>query len=107
MSGINIVLHKNATDGFNASINTGLTFARTPKISNSTNMNYRTGKVTSFLLMEIIWKKFNEGLISRLDDDSKQLFDIRNNDKSHLLKFGMDYYINDKNTLSVYTNQKK
>jgi hypothetical protein len=41
MSGIiNIVLHKNATDGFNASINTGLTFARTPKISNSTNMNY-------------------------------------------------------------------
>jgi hypothetical protein len=24
-----------------------------------------------------------------------------------LLKFGMDYYINDKNTLSVYTNQKK
>jgi hypothetical protein len=39
-----IVLHKNATDGFNASINTGLTFARTPKISNSTNMNYRTGK---------------------------------------------------------------
>jgi hypothetical protein len=32
MSGINIVLHKNATDGFNASINTGLTFARTPKI---------------------------------------------------------------------------
>jgi hypothetical protein len=36
---------------------------------------------------------------------SKQLFDIRNNDKSHLLKFGMDYYIND--TLSVYTNQNK
>jgi outer membrane receptor for ferrienterochelin and colicin len=33
MSGIiNIVLHKNATDGFNASINTGLTFARTPKL---------------------------------------------------------------------------
>jgi hypothetical protein len=46
--------------------------------------------------MEIILEKFNEGLISRLDDDSKQLFDIRNNDKSHLLKFGMDYYINDK-----------
>jgi hypothetical protein len=47
MSGIIIVLHKNATDGFNASINTGLTFARTPKI-NSTNMNYRTGKVNFF-----------------------------------------------------------
>jgi outer membrane receptor for ferrienterochelin and colicin len=57
MSGIIIVLHKNATDGFNASINTGLTFARTPKISNSTNMNYRTGKVNFFLLMEIILEK--------------------------------------------------
>jgi hypothetical protein len=53
MSGINIVLHKNATDGFNASINTGLTFARTPKISNSTNMNYRTGKVNFFFYL---WK---------------------------------------------------
>ena len=109
MSGIiNIVLHKNATDGFNASINTGLTFARTPKISNSTNMNYRTGKVNFFSTYgNNFGKKFNEGLITRLDDDSKQLFDIRNNDKSHLLKFGMDYYINDKNTLSVYTNQNK
>ncbi|MFV8356661.1 TonB-dependent receptor [Flavobacterium sp. XS1P32] len=109
MSGIiNIVLHKNATDGFNASINTGLTFARTPKISNSTNMNYRTGKVNFFSTYgNNFGKKFNEGLITRLDDDSKQLFDIRNNDKSHLLKFGIDYYINDKNTLSVYTNQNK
>lgn len=109
MSGIiNIVLHKNATDGFNASINSGLTFARTPKISNSTTMNYRTGKVNFFSTYgNNFGKKFNEGLITRLDDDSKQLFDIRNNDKSHLLKFGMDYYINDQNTLSVYTNQNK
>ena len=109
MSGIiNIVLHKNASDGFNASINTGLTFARTPKISNSTNMNYRTGKVNFFSTYgNNFGKKFNMGVISRLDDNSKQIFDIRNNDKSHLLKFGMDYYINDKNTLSVYTNQNK
>ncbi len=109
MSGIiNIVLHKNASDGFNASINTGVTFARTPKISNSTNMNYRTGKVNFFSTYgNNFGKKFNEGIISRLDDNSTQFFDIRNNDKSHLFKFGMDYFINDKNTLSVYTNQNK
>lgn len=109
MSGIiNIVLHKNATDGFNASINTGVTFAKTPKISNSTNMNYRTGKVNFFSTYgNNFGKKFNKGVISRLDDNSQQLFDIKNNDKSHLLKFGMDYFINDKNTLSAYTNQNK
>lgn len=109
MSGIiNIVLHKNANDGFNASVNTGLTFAKTPKISNSINMNYRTGKVNFFSTYgNNFGKKFNEGHIARLDDNSNQLFDIVNDNKSHLFKIGMDYYINDKNTLSVYTNQNK
>ena len=109
MSGIiNIVLHKNANDGFNASINTGLTFAKTPKINSSTNLNYKTGKVNFFATYgNNFGKKFNEGSILRLDDQSNQLFDIKNDDKSHLFKIGMDYYINDKNTLSVYTNQNK
>ena len=109
MSGIiNIVLHKNANDGFNASINTGLTFAKTPKINSSTNFNYKTGKVNFFATYgNNFGKKFNEGSILRLDDQSNQLFDIKNDDKSHLFKIGMDYYINDKNTLSVYTNQNK
>ena len=109
MSGIiNIVLHKNANDGFNASINTGLTFAKTPKINSSTNLNYKTGKVNFFATYgNNFGKKFNEGSILRLDDQSNQLFDIKNDDKSHSFKIGMDYYINDKNTLSVYTNQNK
>ena len=109
MSGIiNIVLHKNANDGFNASINTGLTFAKTPKINSSTNLNYKTGKVNFFATYgNNFGKKFNEGSILRLDDQSNQMFDIKNDDKSHLFKIGMDYYINDKNTLSVYTNQNK
>ena len=109
MSGIiNIILNKNASDGFNASINTGLTFAIKPKISNSITMNYRTGQLNFFgTYGNNFGKKFNEGSILRVDDQSNQLFDIKNDDKSHLLKIGMDYYINDKNTLSVYTNQNK
>ena len=109
MSGIiNIILNKNASDGFNASINTGVTFAKTPKINSSTNMNFRTGKLNFFTTYgNTFGKKFNEGSILRLDDQSNQMFDIKNNDKSHLFKIGMDYYINDKNTLSVYTNQNK
>lgn len=107
MSGIiNIVLHKNANDGFNASINSGLTIARTPKINNSVNMNYRTGKVNFFgTYGDNFGKQFNDGDIIRFDDDSRQIFDIVNDNKSHLFKIGMDFYIDDKNTISVYTNQ--
>ncbi len=113
MSGIiNIVLHKNANDGFNASINTGVTFAHTPKINNSVNMNYRVGKVNFFgTYGDNFGKQFNDGDIRRFDDlsretlESRQLFDIVNDNNSHLFKVGMDFYINDKNTISVYTNQ--
>lgn len=107
MSGIiNIVLHKNANDGFNASINTGVTIAEAVKNNNSINMNYRTGKVNFFSTYgNNFGKYYNDGLIRRFDDNSAQAFDIINDNNSHLFKFGMDYFIDDKNTLSVYTNQ--
>jgi len=107
MSGIiNIVLHKNANDGFNASINGGLTIARTPKVNSSIDMNYRTGKVNFFgNYGNNIGKQFNEGLINRQDDVSTQVMDIVNDNKNHLYKIGMDYFINDRNTVSFYTNQ--
>ncbi|HMI07988.1 MAG TPA: TonB-dependent receptor, partial [Flavobacterium sp.] len=107
MSGIiNIVLHKNANDGFNASINTGLTFAKTPKSNSSIDLNYRTGKVNFFgNYGNNFGNQYNEGLINRRDSLIRQDIDIKNVNKTHLFKIGMDYYINDKNTISVYTNQ--
>jgi len=46
MSGIiNIILHKNANDGFNGSVNAGVTFGKTPKTNTALNINYRFGKV--------------------------------------------------------------
>ena len=107
MSGIiNIVLHKNSNDGFNGSFNTGVTFAQTPKFNNTIDMNYRTGKVNFFGSGgNNFGKRFNDGLIQRLDNNSRQILDILNDDESYLYKIGMDFYINDKNTLSFYTNQ--
>lgn len=107
MSGIiNIVLHKNSNDGFNGSFNAGLTFGETPKVNNSIDMNYRTGKVNFFgTAGSNSGKYFNGGYVNRLDIDSKQLIDVVNDNESVLGKFGIDYYINDNNTLSVYTNQ--
>lgn len=108
MSGIiNIVLHKNANNGFNGSFNSGITFGETPKYNNSLDLNYRTGKINFFGNAGTTGGKyFNTGQIDRLDQvASRNTFDILNDHDNFLGKIGFDYYLNDNNTLSVYTNQ--
>lgn len=107
MSGIiNIILHKNSNDGFNASLNTGVTIARTPKVNSSIDMNFREGKVNFFgTYGNNFGYQNSEGTFRRFDDNSIQQMDVRMDNKSHLFKVGMDYYIDDRNTISVYTNQ--
>jgi outer membrane receptor protein involved in Fe transport len=109
MSGIiNIILHKNSQDGFNGSLNTGVTFGITPKTNSALNLNYRVGKVNFYSNYG-----FNHGINAnngfvdseRTNLENRQDFNFRNKNNSHLLKLGMDYYINDRNTLSAYTNQ--
>lgn len=118
MSGIiNIVLHKNANDGFNGSFNAGVNFGETPKFNNSLDMNYRRGKVNFFTnIGSNFGKQFNNGEILRTGIpnttgsgapmvNSTQLVDVINDNEGVLGKFGMDFYINDNNTISIYTNQ--
>ncbi|TWO34427.1 TonB-dependent receptor [Seonamhaeicola sediminis] len=107
MSGIiNIKLHKNTQLGFNGNLNIGLTKEIFAKFNSSIDMNYRNGKFNFFgNYGNNIGKYDNFGGIDRLDDNSRQDFKFGNNNKSHLYKFGVDYYINDKNTISVFTNQ--
>lgn len=107
MSGIiNIILHKNANDGFNGNFNAGVTFGETPKFNNGLDMNYRRGKVNFFgNVGSNFGKYFNSGEVNRRDIYNKQFVDVTNDNEGVLGKIGMDYYIDDKNTLSVYTNQ--
>lgn len=109
MSGIiNIVLHKNTSNGFNGSISSGITLADKIKNNNTLDLNYRTGKVNFFGNVGGNFGDYvNGGEVNRLDQNSKQTIDMLSNNKSYLYKIGMDYYINDKNTLSIYTNQNK
>ena len=109
MSGIiNIVLNKNANQGFNASINNGVTFAKTPKVNSSFDMNYKVGKFNFYGNYG-----FNHGLQhnygfvnSHQPSAEKRVdFNFDNKNISHLYKIGIDYYLDDFNTLSVYTNQ--
>ncbi|AKA35888.1 outer membrane beta-barrel family protein [Flagellimonas lutaonensis] len=107
MSGIiNIVLHKNANIGFNGNINMGLTKGIEAKFNTSVDLNYRNGKFNFYGNYGTnIGKWVNDGFIFRDDENSEQLFDFFNNNKSHLYKLGVDFYLNDKNTISFFTNQ--
>ncbi|VXC18518.1 TonB-dependent receptor plug domain protein [Flavobacterium sp. 9R] len=109
MSGIiNIILHKNANTGFNGSFSGGITFGETAKYNQSLDMNYKVGKVNFFGNGgRNFGTYFNDGKIARLDQDLVQRLDISNENDSFLYKVGMDYLINDHNTLSFYTTQNK
>ena len=107
MSGIiNIVLHKNTQIGFNGNINVGLAYDIEAKFNSSIDANYRNGKFNLYgSYSNNIAKNANYGGFTRSEQEIRQNFDILNNNKSHLYKVGIDYYINDKNTISIFTNQ--
>ncbi len=107
MSGIiNIVLRKNVNIGFNGNANIGLTREREAKFNSSLDLNYRNGKFNIFANYgNNISKNRNGGNIFRPDENSEQVFDNLDNVKTHLIKFGFDVYLNEKNTISLFTNQ--
>ncbi|MFI2742536.1 TonB-dependent receptor domain-containing protein [Zhouia sp. PK063] len=107
MSGIiNIVLVKNANIGFNGNVNLGATYGIKPKYNGSLDMNYRNGKVNLYGSYGINdTKRIHGGNIYQEQQDTRQIFDFESDNNSNLYKVGIDYYINDKNTLSAFTNQ--
>ena len=107
MSGIiNIILHKNQLVGFNGSLSFNWSKEINSKFNSSLNLNYRSGKFNVFgNYSNNISKNDNHGNINRPNDFSEQLFAFSDDRESHIFKVGMDVYINDKNTVSVFTSQ--
>ena len=107
MSGIiNIILHKNQLVGFNGSLSSNWSKEINSKFNSSLNLNYRNGKFNVFgNYSNNISKNNNHGNINRPNDFSEQLFAFSDDRESHIFKVGMDVYINDKNTVSVFTSQ--
>lgn len=92
--------------GFNGSSSVGLTYEKEAKFNSSLNMNYRNGKFNFFGdYNNNIAKNANWGSIDRLEQNTLQTVEILNNRQSHSFKAGVDFYLNDKNTISVFTNQ--
>lgn len=109
MSGlINIVLYKNTMLGFNSSISTGISHEKSTKTNNSLINNYRNGKINIFAnYSNNISKNINNGIVQRPANNSEQLFEFTDKSKNNLVKFGLDYYINNNQIISVFTNQNK
>ena len=107
MSGIiNIILHKNSNLGFNGNLNTGVTFAKDTRLNGSVDMNYRTGKFNFFANVGgNTGKRRMRGRIFSPGINLEENIDFVNDNNSYLYKVGVDFYLNDKNTFSFYTNQ--
>lgn len=107
MSGIiNIVLHKNTNLGFNGNLNTGVTIGDNTRYNGSLDLNYRSGKFNFFgNLGGNHGKRGNTGLIENLTNDAREELTFLSDNTSYLYKVGVDFYMNDKNTFSFYTNQ--
>lgn len=107
MSGIiNIVLHKNAMMGFNGSVNGGLTYGKNLRYNGAADLNFRKGKVNLFANYGgNTGKSEGGGDVWRFDNASHSIFTNQNNNTSHLFKVGADLYLNESNTLSVYSTQ--
>lgn len=107
MSGIiNIILHKNVAIGFNGDASVGLTYEEEAKFNAGLNLNYRNGKFNFYgNFSNNVAKNQNFGNVFRPDDNVEQKFSFLDDSKSNLFKVGVDFYLNDKNTLSVFTSQ--
>ncbi len=107
MSGIiNIVLHKNTLIGFNGNLSVGLSHEKEAKFNSALGLNYRNGKFNLYgNYSNNISKNQNRGNILRPENNSEQFFKFLDGRKSHLYKVGLDFYLNDKNTISFFTNQ--
>lgn len=101
---INIRLKKNKNYGANGNIATGVGFGHTPKYNNSLSLNYRNKKINLFSNYSNNFGK-TRNLFNLYRVQSDTIYDQhsinRNDNTSHNVKAGMDYYVNTKNVVGV------
>lgn len=107
MSGIiNIILHKNSNLGFNGNLTTGVTIGEKVSSTGSLNLNYRKGKFNFYTNLGVNDRNNKiDGYIKNLTSGVTEYPDLEFGNRSYLAKMGADFYLNDRNTLSFYTNQ--
>ncbi|MGN6214815.1 outer membrane beta-barrel protein [Parafilimonas sp.] len=104
---INIRLKKNKSFGTNGSVNAGYNIGIYPKYNGGISLNHRNKKVNLFGNYNYNDNR-NEGFMNlyriQLDTVFDQHSKMRFDNKSHNFKAGMDYFINNRNTVGVMVN---
>ncbi|WP_316805042.1 TonB-dependent receptor domain-containing protein [Pedobacter nototheniae] len=107
---INIKLKKNANFGTNGSIDAGYGYGKYAKNDAGISLNHRSRNLNIFGSYNYNYAKNNEDLdIFRLNDNgTQQTYFHQNNNQvrtsyNNNYKFGVDYSLNDKNTLGFLT----
>ncbi len=101
---INIRLKKNKNYGANGNVSTGVAFGHTPKYNNSLSLNYRNKKINLFSnYSNNFGRTRNVFDLYRIQKDS--IYDQHsinvNDNTTHNVKAGVDYYINSKNIIGA------
>lgn len=110
---INIILHKSNIQGANGSITTGVNFAKTPKGNATLDLNYGLNKLNfTTSTGYYIGRYFNRGEFENDFTLNKKPFnnnisytESRFYNKSFFGKYGLDYFIDEQNTISFNTAQ--
>lgn len=106
MSGIiNIILKKNAKMGFNGLLSGSVTLKEHMETDAALNLNYRTGKFNFYTNLGVNYGKDEKlGFLNEINGPGEDLT-ILSKESGELVKFGVDFYLDDNNVISVYTNQ--
>lgn len=103
---INLVLVKGQKKGYNVGLTTGYEQGKKSRFNSSINSNVNVGDFNLFGNLNYSYRpSVQHGIGQNYTDQIEQLFNIANTSKNLSYKVGFDWFINDKNALTIYTNQ--
>lgn len=104
---INIILVKGQKKGYNVGLTTGYEQGIKSRFNSSANANVNVGDFNFFGNVNYADRKSQEkGIGQNYRDLIDQTFDINNTkNRNFSYKVGFDWFINDNNALTIYTNQ--
>ena len=103
---INIVLVKGQKKGYNLGLTTGYEQGKKARFNSSINSNVNIGDFNIFGNLNYAYRPaVQNGIGENYKANIDQLFDINNKGKNLSYKLGFDWFINEKNALTIYSNQ--
>ena len=103
---INIVLKKNAQEGWNMAFGANSIIAQRERYNSNLSLNYKPNKTNYYFeYTNGFGDQITDGIVNRFDLNSNQVTRNINNRESHFVKLGADFYPSKESILSFFTTQ--